>query len=142
MKIISLDLETFSAIDLRKCGVYRYTDSPNFEILLSFGKMKTRIDIVDTTLIKDNEGFSSKGEDIIASVRAYKEERHGSRKWANMAAYTKASVTFQMRRIPDVVIEPGMLIRCDTGEYKVLSIEVIRGVYLEVAAEKIEATKD
>jgi hypothetical protein len=47
-----------------------------------------------------------------------------------------------MRRIPDVVIEPGMLIRCDTVEYKVLSVEVIMGFYLEVAAEKIEATKD
>jgi hypothetical protein len=109
---------------------------------MSFGKMNTQIDIVDTTLIKDNEGFSSKGEEIIASVRAYCDERHGSRKWANMAAYTKANATFQMRRIPDVVIEPGMLIRCDTVEYKVLSVEVIMGFYLEVAAEKIEATKD
>lgn len=34
MKILSLDLETFSDIDLRKSGVYRYTDSPNFDILL------------------------------------------------------------------------------------------------------------
>ena len=107
---------------------------------MSFGKMNTRIDIIDTIPIKDDEGFSSKGEEIIASVRAYRDERHGSRKWANMAA--KANATFQMRRIPDVVIEPGMLIRCDTVEYKVLSVEVIMGFYLEVAAEKIEATKD
>jgi len=34
MKILSIDIETFSDIDLRKCGVYRYTDSPNFDILL------------------------------------------------------------------------------------------------------------
>lgn len=34
MKVLSIDIETFSDIDLRKCGVYRYTDSPNFEILL------------------------------------------------------------------------------------------------------------
>lgn len=34
MKTISLDIETFSDIDLGKCGVYRYADSPNFEILL------------------------------------------------------------------------------------------------------------
>jgi len=109
---------------------------------MSFGKMNTRIDIIDTIPIKDAEGFSSKGEEVIASVRAYRDERHGSRKWANMAAYTKANATFQFRRIPDVVIEPGMLIRCDTGEYKVLSVEVIMGFYLEVAAEKLEATKD
>ena len=109
---------------------------------MSFGKMNTPIDIIDTIPMKDDEGFSSKGEEIIASVRAYRDERHGSRKWANMAAYTKANATFQFRRIPDVVIEPGMLIRCDTCEYRILSVEVIMGFYLEVAAEKIEATKD
>lgn len=34
MKYISCDLETYSDIDLQKCGVYRYAESPNFEILL------------------------------------------------------------------------------------------------------------
>ena len=34
MKILSIDIESFSDIDLGKCGVYRYTDSPNFDILL------------------------------------------------------------------------------------------------------------
>lgn len=34
MKYISIDLETYSDVDLQKCGVYRYTQSSNFEILL------------------------------------------------------------------------------------------------------------
>lgn len=34
MKTLSLDLETFSDVDLSKCGVYKYASSPNFEILL------------------------------------------------------------------------------------------------------------
>ena len=34
MKDISIDLETFSDVDLGKCGVYKYAQSPNFEILL------------------------------------------------------------------------------------------------------------
>ena len=34
MDTLSIDIETFSDIDLSKCGVYRYTNSPNFEILL------------------------------------------------------------------------------------------------------------
>ena len=33
-KTLSLDLETYSHIDLVKCGVYEYVDSPDFEILL------------------------------------------------------------------------------------------------------------
>ena len=34
MKNLSIDLETFSDVDLSKCGVYKYASSPNFEILL------------------------------------------------------------------------------------------------------------
>lgn len=34
MKRLSIDIETHSDIDLSKCGVYKYVESPNFEILL------------------------------------------------------------------------------------------------------------
>lgn len=34
MKTISIDIETFSSEDLSKCGVYKYCESPDFEILL------------------------------------------------------------------------------------------------------------
>ncbi len=33
-RVLHLDLETYSDIDIGKCGAYRYVDSPNFEILL------------------------------------------------------------------------------------------------------------
>lgn len=108
---------------------------------MSLGKMNISIDIIKITYIKDNEGFTKKGDEIIASVKAYKEERHGSRKWANMAAYTKANVIFQFRKIPGVDISSGHIIVCDTGRYTVISVENISNFYVEVAAEKIEATK-
>ena len=31
---LSMDLETFSSVDLSRCGVYRYAESPDFRILL------------------------------------------------------------------------------------------------------------
>ena len=34
MKKLSCDIETFSDVDLIRCGVYKYADSPNFEMLL------------------------------------------------------------------------------------------------------------
>lgn len=34
MKTLSIDIETYSDIDLQKCGVYKYASSPSFEILL------------------------------------------------------------------------------------------------------------
>lgn len=33
-KILGIDIETYSDVDLISCGVYRYIDTPNFEILL------------------------------------------------------------------------------------------------------------
>lgn len=34
MKKLSCDIETFSDVDLIRCGVYKYADSPDFEMLL------------------------------------------------------------------------------------------------------------
>lgn len=34
MKNISIDVETYSSYDLGKCGVYKYTEAPDFDILL------------------------------------------------------------------------------------------------------------
>ena len=34
MRTLSLDLETYSDVNLAKCGVYKYTESPGFTILL------------------------------------------------------------------------------------------------------------
>lgn len=31
---VSIDIETYSSADLRKCGVYRYVEAPDFEVLL------------------------------------------------------------------------------------------------------------
>lgn len=43
---LSMDIETYSDVDLTKCGVYAYVDSPNFTILLfayAFGDEETKI---------------------------------------------------------------------------------------------------
>ena len=34
MSLLAIDIETYSEVDLPKSGVYAYSDSPNFEILL------------------------------------------------------------------------------------------------------------
>lgn len=48
MKMISIDIETFSDIDLGKCGVYRYTESPHFDILLfSYSVDDGQIQLID-----------------------------------------------------------------------------------------------
>lgn len=34
MKNLEIDIETYSSVSLQKCGVYKYAESPDFEILL------------------------------------------------------------------------------------------------------------
>jgi len=34
MKTLNIDIETFSSYDLKKCGVYKYTEASDFEVLL------------------------------------------------------------------------------------------------------------
>ena len=34
MRTLHIDIETYSSVDLAKCGVHKYAASPDFEILL------------------------------------------------------------------------------------------------------------
>ena len=50
MKTLSIDIETYSDQNLAKCGVYRYVESPVFEILLfSYSVDGAPVQIVDLT---------------------------------------------------------------------------------------------
>jgi SPP1 family predicted phage head-tail adaptor len=106
---------------------------------MSIEKMNTFIDLITTEVTKDSEGFSTVKDTIIASVRAYKEDRYASEKWANMAAFSEANALFRFRRIPDVEVSTAMVIVCNDGRYKVTSVMDIknRGMYIEVLAKKV-----
>lgn len=109
---------------------------------MSYGKMRAFIDIISTEPYKDDEGFTHTGDHILASVRAYKEERHGNEKWANRAAFSTATALFRFRKIQGVEVDTSLFIACETGRYRVLSVEDVkgRGMYIEVLAEKAEPT--
>ncbi len=109
---------------------------------MSFGKMNTQIDIISTAPVKDADGFVTNGNHIVASVRAYKEDRHGNERWANMAAFSEATALFRFRKIPSVVITTSLFIVCGGEQYRIISAEDVRGrgMYVEVLAEKQEGT--
>lgn len=109
---------------------------------MSFGKMNTFIDIISTEPIKDKDGFVAIGDNILASVCAYKEDRHGSERWANRASFSSATSLFRFRKISGLRVTNEMVIVCDDGRYQILSVDDVRnrGMYVEVLAEKIEPT--
>lgn len=110
--------------------------------MMSYGKMNTFIDIVTTATVKDADGFVTNGDHVVASVRAYKEDRHGNERWANMAAFSEATALFRFRKIHDVAITTSLFIVCDDEHYRIVSVEDVRGrgMYIEVLAEKQEGT--
>lgn len=107
---------------------------------MSYGKMNTLIDIISTAPVKDAEGFVTTGDTTLASVRAYKEDKHGSERWSNMAAFSEANALFRFRKIPGVEITTVHVILCDGERYNIVSTEDVRGrgMYIEVLAEKLE----
>lgn len=88
MKNISIDIETYSDVDLSKCGVYKYAQSDNFEILLfSYsidGSPVVCIDVVN-------------GEEIPAEVlNALTDET--VTKWAYNAMFERICLSEWLRR--------------------------------------------
>ena len=109
---------------------------------MSFGKMNTLVDIVSTAPVKDAEGFVISGNTVLATVRAYLEEKHGNESWASRAAFSNASALFRFRKHPMLTISTDMTLVCDTGRYRILSVEDVRGrgMYIEALAERLEPT--
>lgn len=107
---------------------------------MSFGKMNTFIDIVEKRITKDNDSFSSETDEIIATVRAYREGRHGTEIWANRAAFSEATDLFRFRCIPGVIVTTAMLIACKDGRFEITSVEDVkdRGMYIEVLAKEVK----
>lgn len=109
---------------------------------MSFGKMNGFADIISVKRVKDSEGFSTTVDEILASVRVYREGRHGSQRWANLAAFSEATDLFRFRVIPGVDVTTDHIIVCDGGRFNITSVEDVkgRGMYIEVLAKKVEPT--
>lgn len=102
--------------------------------------MNHTISLLASIVTTDEEGFTSRSMSTVATVRAYREGRHGSSAWANRAAYTRATDLFRIRVLPGVDITEAMLIETADGErFEINSVEDIRGRgrYLEILATAV-----
>jgi len=106
---------------------------------MSYGKMNTFIDIVEKINTKDTEGFRIEADNIVASVRAYREGRHGNEKWANRASFSEATDLFRFRCIPGLTLTTAMVVVNKDSRFEITSIEDVkgRGMYIEVLAKEV-----
>ena len=107
---------------------------------MSFGKMNAQISLLLKQVTTDAEGFKSEQEIILASVRAYREGRHGSEKWANRAAFSDATDLFRFRVIPGITVATDMRILCGGQSFEITSVEDVkgRGMYVEALAREVK----
>lgn len=85
---LSIDLETFSDVELKKCGVYKYASSPNFEILL-FG---VSVDGGEVT-VYDLASGDTVPEEIIKAL-----SDDSVIKWAYNASFERICLSVWLRR--------------------------------------------
>ena len=109
---------------------------------MSFGKMNGFADIVKNRQVKDSEGFTHSEDEALASVRVYQEGRHGSQRWANLAAFSEATDLFRFRCIPGLTVTTDHVLITEDGRYDIVSVENVkgRGMYTEVLAKRSEST--
>ncbi|MCD7751019.1 MAG: DNA polymerase [Lachnospiraceae bacterium] len=88
IKYISLDLETYSSVDLAKCGVYKYAESPDAEILLfGYSVNGGEVQVVDV----------ARGEKIPEEVLAALSDESVI-KWAFNASFERVFLSIWLQR--------------------------------------------
>ena len=109
-------------------------------VTMSYGKMNTFIDIIEKVTVKDSEGFSTEIDNIVASIKAYREGRHGTEIWANRATFSEATDLFRFRCIPGVTVTTAMIVLNDGDRFEITSVEDVkgRGMYIEVLAKEVK----
>ncbi len=88
IKTLSIDLETYSDVDLKKCGVYKYAESPNFEILL-FGVSVDGGEVI----VYDLASGDTIPEEILKAL-----SDDSVTKWAYNASFERICLSVWLRR--------------------------------------------
>lgn len=134
IKTLSIDLETFSDVDLAKCGVYRYVESPAFEILL-FGVSVNGSDVVVYDLVQ--------GEKIPAEIFAALTD-NSIIKWAFNAAFERVCLSMYLGLPSGEYLDPTSW-RCSMvwSAYMGLPLSLAgAGAVLGLSEQKLKEGKD
>lgn len=107
MKNISIDIETYSDVDLQKCGVYKYVESENFEILLfAYSVDGNEVIVVDL----------AQGEEIpIEIIKTLTDE--DITKWAFNANFERVCLSKYLRRFYENEFTSYSILEDTVGDY-------------------------
>ena len=94
---------------------------------MGLGLMNKKAKIISITREIDSEGFSFENVAVLAEVRVFVEGRHGSERWANLAAFSEATNLIKLRRIPTLTITTKHYLLIDNIRYDILSVDKVKG---------------
>lgn len=109
---------------------------------MGLGLMNKTAQIIAMVRETDSEGFSFESVEVLANIRVFVEGRHGSERWANLAAFSEATELFRFRKVPNLEINTKQYLLYENQRYNILSVENVkgRGMYLEILAKKVESS--
>ena len=134
MKTLSIDLETYSSADISKTGVYRYSESPDFEILLfGYSIDGAPVQLVDLTC----------GERVPEEVRDALSDPSVT-KWAFNASFERICLSRWLGLPSGTYLEPDQW-RCSMiwSAYLGLPLSLAGvGAVLKLDKQKLDTGKD
>lgn len=106
---------------------------------MSYGKMNGFAALLAVKKDKDADGFVTDSEETVARFRAYREGRHGSVRWANLAAFSEATDLFRFRTLKDITVSTEHVLIYGGERFEIKSVEDVKGkgLYTEVFAKKV-----
>ena len=109
---------------------------------MGLGLMNKKAQLCILTNTIDSEGFSGRTVEVLADIRVFVEGRHGSERWANLAAFSEATELFRFRKLPNITVTTKHYILYENERYDILSVEDVKGrnMYIEVLAKKVVAS--
>lgn len=134
MKNLSIDLETYSSADISKTGVYRYSESPDFEILLfSYSIDGAPVQLVDLTC---GEHIPDEVQDALSDPAVTK--------WAFNASFERICLSRWLGLPSGTYLEPRQW-RCSMiwSAYLGLPLSLAGvGAVLQLDKQKLDTGKD
>ncbi len=134
MKNLSIDLETYSSADIGKTGVYRYSESPDFEVLLfGYSVDSSPVEVVDLAC---GERMPAEILDALSDPAVTK--------WAFNASFERICLSRWLGLPSDTYLEPQQW-RCSMiwSAYLGLPLSLAGvGAVLKLEKQKLESGKD
>ena len=138
MKDLVLDIETYSSVDLAKCGIYKYAASPDFEILLlAYSVDYQPVQVVDLV------NGESVPDEIIEAIKSPETTKH-----AFNAAFERVCLSFWLQPKNECGIPEWLSAvswRCDMVHCAYLSLPLSlekAGTVLKVKLQKMKEGKE